>query len=200
MPFDIRPVTPELWPALEDLFGRKGACNGCWCMYWRIGSAYHQRPREENRLAFKAIVESGPPPGLLAFDGEVAVGWCQITPRSHLPWIEGKRNLAPVDDAPVWSISCFYVRGNRRRLGVTKALIEAAATFAAQAGATIVEAYPMDKSVGKGASNAFTGVASSFAAAGFTEVARRSPTRPIMRKDVAATAGSTDDGGHRASL
>jgi GNAT superfamily N-acetyltransferase len=182
MPFDIRPVTPDLWPALENLFGKKGACNGCWCMYWRIGAAYRQRPREENRLALKAIVEAGPPPGLLAFDGELAVGWCQITPRADIPWIDGKRNLRPVDDARVWSISCFYVRNGRRQRGVTKALIEAAAGYAAESGATIVEAYPVDKAAGKGASNAFTGIASSFAKAGFEEVARRSPARPIMRR------------------
>lgn len=187
MPFDIRPLTSELWPALEDLFGKKGACNGCWCMYWRIGSAYHQRPREENRLALKAIVEAGPPPGLLAFDGDLAVGWCQITPRDHLPWMDEKRNLRRVDDAPVWSISCFYVRSKHRRRGVTKALIEAAVAYAAKAGATMVEACPIDRTIGKGATNAFTGVASSFASAGFSEVARRSPTRPIVRRQVPAS-------------
>ena len=185
MPFDIRPATPELWPQLEDLFGKQGACNGCWCMYWRIGSAYHQRPREANRLALKAIVEAGPPPGLLALDGNLAVGWCQITPRADIPWMDEKRNLRSVDDASVWSISCFYVRGKHRQRGVTKALIEAAVAYAGKAGATIVEAYPVDKTVGKGASNAFTGIASSFAKAGFAEVARRSPARPIMRRRLA---------------
>jgi GNAT superfamily N-acetyltransferase len=120
----------------------------------------------------------------LAFDGETAVGWCQITPRDELPWMDGKRNLRRVDDRPVWSISCFYVRGKHRNRGVAKTLIEAAAGYAARAGATIVEAYPVDKSAGKGASNAFTGIASSFAAAGFAEVARRSPARPIMRRTV----------------
>jgi len=184
MPYDIRPATPDLWPQLEDLFGKKGACNGCWCMYWRIGSAYHQRPREENRLALKAIFEAGPPPGLLAFDAGLAVGWCQITPRTDIPWMDGKRNLRRVDDAPVWSISCFYVRNKHRGRGVTKALIEAAADYAAKAGATIVEAYPVDKAAGKGTSNAFTGLASSFAKAGFAEVARRSPARPIMRRSL----------------
>ena len=182
MDFDIRPVTPELWLALEDLFGRKGACNGCWCMYWRIGSAYHQRPREENRLALKAIVEAGPPPGLLAFDGEAAVGWCQITPRADLPWMDRSRNLRRIDDKPVWSISCFYVRAKHRRRGVTKALIDATVAYAAEQGASIVEAYPVDKAQPKGASNAFTGIASTFAKAGFAEVARRSPARPIVRR------------------
>ena len=188
MAFDIRPVTPELWPQLETLFGAKGACNGCWCMYWRIGPAYHRRPREANRLALKAIVEAGPPPGLLAFDGEQAVGWCQVTPRDDLPWMDGRRNLRRVDDQPVWSISCFYVRGKHRGRGVTRALIEAAVAFAAERGATIVEAYPVDKTQPKGVSNAFTGIASSFAKAGFAEVARRSPARPIMRRAVRRTS------------
>jgi hypothetical protein len=45
MNLTVRPLTPDLWPQLEELFGRVGACNGCWCMYWRIGGAYSQRPR-----------------------------------------------------------------------------------------------------------------------------------------------------------
>ena len=31
----IRELSPELWPAFEALFGEKGACAGCWCMFWR---------------------------------------------------------------------------------------------------------------------------------------------------------------------
>ena len=81
MKLTIRLLTPDLWPALEDLFGENGACNGCWCMYWRIGSAYHRRLRERNRAAFREVVKRGPPPGLLAFHDNVAVGWCQLTPR-----------------------------------------------------------------------------------------------------------------------
>jgi len=61
----IRPLTPDRWPALQDLFGKSGASNGCWCMYWRIGSAYGKRPRAENRAAFRRVVRRGPPPGLL---------------------------------------------------------------------------------------------------------------------------------------
>jgi GNAT superfamily N-acetyltransferase len=181
MAFDVRPVTPDLWPALEDLFGKNGACNGCWCMFWRI-SAYGRRPREENRLALKAIVEAGPPPGLLAFSGELAVGWCQLTPRADIPQVEAKRFFVAVDAAPVWSISCFYVRRGWRKKGVTSALIAAAATRAAAAGASVLEAYPVDPQKPVGAGNLFTGLASSFARAGFEEVARRTPARPIMRK------------------
>ena len=70
----IEPLTPDLWPALEDLFGVRGACGGCWCMYWRIGSAYRRRPANQNKADFRAVVRHGPPPGLVAFDGDLAVG------------------------------------------------------------------------------------------------------------------------------
>ena len=181
MPLTIRPLTPDLWPQLEDMFGRKGACNGCWCMYWRIGGAYGRRPREDNKADFRAVVERGPPPGLLALEGELAVGWCQLTPRSALPHLGVARYLGALDETPVWSISCFYVRSKHRRRGVTAALIAEAARVAKAAGAPAREAYPVDKAAPKGASNAFTGIASTFERAGFTEVARRSPARPIMR-------------------
>src|SRR5215471_10781664 len=131
----IRPLTPDLWPALEDLFGKAGACNGCWCMYWRIGSEYNQRPREKNRLALRRIVKQGPPPGLLAFDGERAVGWCQLTPRDDLGWLNRTRALERVDTVPVWCISCFYVRRGYRKQGVMSALIAAALKAAKHANA-----------------------------------------------------------------
>ena len=133
MKLTIRPLTPDLWPALADLFGQNGACGGCWCMYWRIGSAYRRRPRADNMAAFRALVTRGPPPGLLAFDGDVAVGWCQLTPRAALPWLERAWRLKRVDDLPVWSLSCLYVRKGWRRQGVTAALIEAALQAAKRA-------------------------------------------------------------------
>jgi GNAT superfamily N-acetyltransferase len=181
MNLTIRPLTADLWPALEDLFGRHGACNGCWCMYWRIGSEYHKRPREKNRTAFRKIVKRGPPPGLLAFDGDLAIGWCQLTPRSDLDWLNRARFLEPVDDIPVWSISCFYIRRGYRRRGIACALIAAAINAAKKAKAPAVEAYPIDTSAPKSSTNLFTGSASAFTRAGFKTVARRSPSRPIMR-------------------
>src|SRR6516225_10735734 len=39
---------------------------------------------EPGQLQFREIVERGPPPGLLAFDSDIAVGWCQLTPRDAL--------------------------------------------------------------------------------------------------------------------
>lgn len=133
MKLSIRPLTPDCWPALEDLFDNEGSCGRCWCAYWRIGSAYRRRTREENKAAFREIVLRGPPPGLLAFTGDLAVGFCQLTPRDALPWLDRAWRLKRVDDQPVWSLSCFYVRKEYRRQGVTAALIAAALKVARRA-------------------------------------------------------------------
>jgi GNAT superfamily N-acetyltransferase len=182
MKLDIRPLTADLWPSLEDLFlVRKahvtavGACTGA-------GAAYRKRPREKNRAAFRKIVKSGPPPGLLAFDGDVAVGWCQLTPRSALPWIDHEWRLKRADEVPVWALSCLYVRIGYRKCGVTTALIAAALKAAKRAKAPQLEAYPLDAAKSPSASG--TGYASTFARAGFKTVACHFPPRPIMRHDL----------------
>jgi len=189
MKLTTRPLTPSLWPDLESLFGKNGACNGCWCMYWRIGPEYHKRPREKNKDAFRKIVKQGPPPGLLAFEGERAVGWCPLTPRQDLGWLNRKRTLEAVDDAPVWSISCFYVRRGYRRKGVMSALIREVLKTAKRANVPAVEAYPIDAAKPGSTSNVFTGTAAVFQRLGFRTVARREPSRPVMRHDLRGIAG-----------
>lgn len=184
MDLSVRPLTPELWPALEELFGPGGASNGCWCMYWRIGAEYHKRPRARNREALRESVEAGPPPGLLAFAAEKPVGWCRLGPRAELEWLRRDRRLALEDDLPVWSLSCFYVRGGHRRQGVATALIEAAIAATRAAAAPALEAYPVDAEVPGATRNVFTGTAAMFRRAGFATVGQRSPARPVMRHDL----------------
>ncbi len=178
----VRPLTPELWPALEDLFGPKGACNNCWCMYWRIGSAYRKQPPGKNKAVLHQIVKTGPPPGLIAFDGDKPVGWCQLTLREALPWLDRTSRLKRVDDLPVWSLSCLYIRIGYRRKGVATALIAAAIEAAKRAKAPALEAYPLDADKTPSASG--TGYATTFARAGFKTVACYTPPRPIMRHDL----------------
>jgi GNAT superfamily N-acetyltransferase len=148
-------------------------------MYWRIGAAYRRQTPDANRVAFYNVIRNGPPPGLLAFDEELAVGWCQLTPRAALPWLDRVKHLRRVDDVPVWSISCFYIRKGYRRRGITTALTEAAIDAAKKAGAPALEAYPLDAALTPSASS--TGYASTFLRAGFKTVARRFAPRPIMR-------------------
>ncbi|TIN11801.1 MAG: GNAT family N-acetyltransferase [Mesorhizobium sp.] len=158
-------------------------------MYGRIGNSYRKRPGEENKAAFRQAVEHGPPPGVLAFDGATAVGWCQVTPRDAVPWLDRLWQLKRVDDAPVWSLSCLYVRKKYRRQGITSHLIAAALQAARRANAPALEAYPFDAGLSPSASG--SGHASTFARAGFRVVARRVPARPIMRYDFTQNA---DDG------
>jgi GNAT superfamily N-acetyltransferase len=182
MELTVRPLTVELWPALEDLFGRSGASNGCWCMYWRLGPRYHERPREQNKGALRELAAAARPPGLLALDGDLAVGWCEVAPRTELDWLAHARHLEPVDDLPVWSVPCFYVRRTHRGRDITGTLIDAAVEHAAASAAPAIEAYPVDTSVPSHTGNLYTGIASVFTGHGFEVVARRKPDRPIMRK------------------
>jgi GNAT superfamily N-acetyltransferase len=178
---DIRPLTPERWPDLESLFGKSGASSGCWCMWWRIGREYQARTTEQNRASFRRIVKKGPPPGLIAYrDGE-AVAWCAVYPRAQLARLQSSRQLAPVDEKPVWALPCFFVKRNARGLGLVAQLIEAAKRYAKKYRAPALEAYPYDSDKPRGNAAAYTGVASTFIKAGFVEVARRAPERPIMR-------------------
>jgi GNAT superfamily N-acetyltransferase len=179
----VHPLTPDRWPDLERLFGPRGACAGCWCMWWRV-------PRREwaagkgdgNRRALAAYVRAGHVPGLLAYDGETPVGWIAVEPRAAYPRLAGSRTLAPVDGAPVWSVTCFFVARSHRGRGLSRVLVDAAEAHARASGATLLEAYPVDARKEIGDAFMYTGAASAFLAAGFEEVARRSATRPIVRK------------------
>jgi len=153
-------------------------------MYWRLGRAYWLRDHRANKRDIRSIIERGPPPGLLAFEGDLAVGWAQLGPREQLPWLERNRRLAQPADAPLWCLSCFFVRRKHRMRGVSAALIGAALRHAKSAGARILEAYPVDVEQPAASENRFTGIASAFEHAGFRVIARPSPSRPVMRHDL----------------
>ena len=186
MEMTFRPLTRETWSDFEVLFGKNGACGGCWCMWWRMKrSEYQTRKGAENREAMRAIVEAGHVPGILAYADGRAVGWCSVAPREEFSALERSRVLKRVDETPVWSIVCFFVEKSHRRQGVTARLIRAAADYAQSRGAKVVEAYPVEPRMENVPDPfAFTGFASAFRQAGFVEVARRSETRPIMRLEI----------------
>jgi GNAT superfamily N-acetyltransferase len=181
----IVPLTPSRWKDFEKLFGPRGACAGCWCMEPRQTRAEWERLKgDKNRRAMKRLVEKGiRPPGLLAYIGREPVGWISIEPRDAFSKLERSRILAPVDDKPVWSIVCFFVDKRYRRQGLSVALIKGAVDYARKKGARIVEGYPVEpKKDSVAPVFVFTGLAPAYRKAGFKEVARRSETRPIMRR------------------
>lgn len=180
----FRPLTADTWQNFETLFGKKGACGGCWCMWWRRSAKeFEANKGEANRRAMRKLVSSGHVPGIIAYlDGE-PIGWCSVAPRLHFPRLERSRILKPVDDKPVWSIVCLFIAKSHRKKGISVELLKAAVRFARKHGAKIVEGYAADPRKGKTADAfAYHGPVSAYRSAGFVEVARRSPTRPIMRK------------------
>ncbi len=183
----FRPLTPARWKDLTRLFGPRGATAGCWCMYWRRHrSEYLAGQGSSNRRAFRRIVAAGEVPGILAYDRGEPIAWCALAPRSAYPVLANSRVLAPVDDRPVWSVPCLFVRRDYRRLGVTPPLLRAAAGHVRRRGGRLLEGYPVDPKDGRiAAAFAWTGLASAFRQAGFREIARRSATRPIMRRRTA---------------
>ncbi|HSN90987.1 MAG TPA: GNAT family N-acetyltransferase [Anaeromyxobacteraceae bacterium] len=179
----VRPVTPARWPDLERLFGPRGACAGCWCMWWRLPRARWVAGKGEgNRRALRRMVEGGVVPGLIAYRGGEPVGWVAVEPRDAYPGLDRSRTLARLDDRPVWSVPCFFVARAHRGTGVTRALLDAAVRHARGRGARIVEGYPVEYRGGVADDWVFTGAPSTFRKAGFREVARRSPTRPVFRR------------------
>jgi len=181
----VRPVTPARWKDVEALFGERGACAGCWCMYWRLPRSVWERHKgAPNKRALEKLVAAGDPPGLLAYDGRVPVGWCAIARRDDYPGLARSRVLKPVDEQPVWSVTCLFVARPYRRRGVSVRLLKAAVDYVRGRGGRIVEGYPVEPRQGvMPDAFAWTGLASAFRKAGYREVARRSKTRPIMRRD-----------------
>ena len=197
---EIHPLTPDRWDDLVTVFDRPGDAKGCWCMFYRVRSRDFERLWGQGaRAAFREVVADGPPPGLLADRDGAPVGWCAVAPRDAFPRILHSPVLRPVDDAPAcWAIVCFYVVRGERGGGVAAALLEAAVAFAADHGATAVEGYPKDTAgANKHANEMFVGSMSMFAEAGFEEAGRRSPQRPIMRRQLSGRGGRGGRAGSR---
>lgn len=152
-------------------------------MYWCLPRAQFEAQKGEgNRRALRARVAAGEVPGLLGYLAGEPVAWCAVEPRERYPGLARSRILAPLDERAVWSVPCLYVRADHRRRGCTAEMLRAAAAHARKRGAALVEGYPHEPGPERmAAAFAWTGFASAFRAAGFHEVARRSPKRPIMR-------------------
>ncbi len=184
-----RPASGSHWSDVEALFGERGACGGCWCMAWRLPSReFRASQGDKNKRMLRQLVEAGKMPGILGYLGREPVAWCSIAARKEFVFLSNSRVLKPVDDEMVWSISCLFVKKPFRRQGISVQLLKAAVEFASKHGAKVIEGYPVEPTMQKTPDPfIWTGVPSAFRAAGFREVARRSPTRPIMRFQMVQT-------------
>ena len=169
-------MSVETWDALVALFREGGDPGWCWCQHWRLRSkdmAAAKVPQLRQRLHDQA--RSAEPPGLVAFDGDRAVGWVSLGPRTDFERIVRSRVIPAIDDRPVWSIVCFAVSPTARGRGVARALLGAAIAHARERGAVAVEAYPVALGDAEAIhpDAAFTGTLPMFERAGFAVVADR---------------------------
>jgi len=193
MTLDVHPLTPERWPDLEELFARPGASipRSCWCMYYRKSGASASKPAAaKNKRAMKSLVNRGTPPGLIGYEDGRPVGWISLGPREDYARLARSPVMKPVDDKPVWSIVCFFVDSKSRGRGVSRKLLDAAVAYARSQGATLLEGYPVDKREQSASEFLWFGAKRIFDRAGFREVARRTPTRPVVRRSIRRAARS----------
>jgi GNAT superfamily N-acetyltransferase len=185
---EVRPLTVARWPDLEAVFTARGCTypRSCWCMYFRRSGAMPALPSgmtysQVNRSDLKALAANDPPPGLIGYRSGLAVGWVALGPREHYRRLERSPIMKRVDELPVWSIVCFVVPPAYRGQGIAHGLLAGAVEFARERGVEVLEAYPVDKPSRSPDDTIWYGPRTLFDAAGFQVVARRKPTRPVMR-------------------
>jgi GNAT superfamily N-acetyltransferase len=193
--YAVEPLVTDRFEDFVAVLGR-GGIGGCWCMYWisptsaAWGEGCKGGSTAPNRQRFRDLVEAGPPPGLLAYDGGGPVAWCRVMPRHALPGLSNSRYFkTDLDIDGVWSLGCFVVRKPYRGTGLTTVLTKAAIEFVCDQGGAILEAYPWDTTDEKADSVVYTGLASTFRRLGFEVVQRRAEHKPMMRLAVANTGG-----------
>ena len=194
MPVIVQPLTQDRWSDLESIFNAKGCCvaRGCWCMFYRhSGEAPALRPGEtqsaRSRKELKALALKDPPPGLIGYEGDTPVGWISLGPREDFAKLKKSPVMKPVDEQSVWSIVCFVVPSAYRGRGVASQLLAGAVEYAKARGVRLLEAYPVDQSVTPEGESLWFGTKAMYDDAGFEEVARRKPGRPVVRLRMTGT-------------
>lgn len=187
----VEALTERNWPALQELLGPQGGAGGCWCMWFRRTATEFKRNKgEPNREALRELVGSGEPVGLLAMDATGrALGWVAVAPRLAHVRLDRSAVAAPPDPredlSGVWSVTCFFVHRTARGAGITRPLLEAAVTYAAEHGAHCVEGYPTDTAGEHNqVSTLYHGTLTMFEDAGFELIGRRGIKRALVRKDL----------------
>jgi GNAT superfamily N-acetyltransferase len=191
MALTVRALTPDRFGDLEAIFNAKGCsvARGCWCMFYRVsGKSDWTRPSERQRRsskdALKELAAQDPPPGLIGYRGKTPVGWVSLGPREDYTKLAKSPVMKAVDQQPVWSIVCFVVPSEFRKQGIARELLSGAVHYAKKRGVKLLEAYPIDKDQPSPPDASWFGSKRMYDEAGFVEVARRRPGRPVVRLHV----------------
>lgn len=190
---ETRLLRRDDWPVVETLFGPRGACGGCWCMYWQVehgGRTWQAMSGEPARRAFRKLVQSGGVHGVLAFSDDEPVGWCCFGPHHSFPRLANARSLARPRGPDSWCVVCFYIKAGWRGAGVASRLLDAATEAAFAAGAREVEGFPVNPKGALPNAFAWTGLASMFEAAGYRCISEKGAGKEIYLKAKSRSRGA----------
>jgi GNAT superfamily N-acetyltransferase len=183
----FQPLSRKNWTKFVELFGERGACGSCWCMFYRLVKSQFDMGKigGGNKNGMKKLVWENKPTGILALHHGKAIAWCALAPREDFVKLEKSRVHKRIDDQPVWSIPCFFVHKEYRRQGVSVAMLKGVIAYAKKKKIKILEAYPVIPTQEK-LPDAFVwiGLCKSFERAGFQIVDRTSKNRPMVRFDL----------------
>jgi len=183
----IEPLTKKNWEKFLDLFGEKGACGNCWCMYYRLSKSEFKEGKfdDGNKMAMKELVFSNQPTGVLALHEGRAIAWCAFAPREDYAKLKKSRVHKPIDEKKVWSVPCTFIHKDFRRQGVSVALLRGLINYAKQTKIKVIEAYPtIPTKEPLPDTFAWIGLYKSFERAGFKIVDHTSKSRPMVRYDL----------------
>ncbi|MFS0733312.1 GNAT family N-acetyltransferase [Microbacterium sp. 1P10UB] len=187
----IAPATADRFDDAEHALTGGGDGATCQCQWWTItNSEFNASTLEQREGMLRTELDGEVPPALIAYVDGAAAGWVRVGPRTLQRRIARTRMIVqnstePMDDEGVWAVSCFAVRSEHRGRRLNRRLLDDAIAFARDRGARALEAYPVDTAVGTHHANElYHGLLSVFEEAGFREVARPKPDRPIVLLDL----------------
>lgn len=185
----VHPVTTDRLADLAELFGTSKTTSGCYCMWNTLPAKQCQGGWSgANRRSFEEMAKTeAEPMGLLAYAAERPVGWISVGPRARFERMLRTPTLAghdPAENESVWFVTCFFVRREARRTGVTRALLTAAVELAREHHATAIEGYPLAGERRRSSAEAFVGVEAMFASCGFEIIRQPTSARAIMRREL----------------
>lgn len=168
-PVEVRPAVGRFADAASLVGTTRPDAGACWCMSYRDSRV----PNAERPGYLRGLCEADPGPGVLAYVGDEAVGWCSVAPRSSYRRLVRSRTIPVVDDRDAWSVVCFVVRSGYRRRGLLHHLLAGAVEHARDHGAEVVEGYPVEAGDGDRVDlvAGYVGSTRLFTSAGFSVVA-----------------------------
>jgi hypothetical protein len=101
----VHPATHARFDDVRTMLGPKNpASSVCWCLSHRLPAKDHQALVGAERGAYvEALTRRRRKPGVLAYDGDMIVGWAAVAPRAEL-WFARSTKIPHADDQDFWSI------------------------------------------------------------------------------------------------